>query len=507
MDASPVSTSACWKPLWIAMAAAGLVLSTATEAGARDRPGTPRGQRAYECSGSSLQAGFGGHAKWDGPPSVCVEFENTAKEAVIFDAEVTENGRAMSRDELKSRAGCLFSKLEPPSGVAAAATRVAEVEPQRMCSAAANLAGIPVPTQVGRPASYPSWLAAVPTVGIALAAAYAADPRVKQWMDREGRGGDTPLQGLELSGLDFDAEYCLRFKARDADTGVVSLQWSGWACARTPGIQKPPAPAVTAKYREADEWDARGTKKTFRGRRFEVGWRADGCTGHVTVAARAKPGEEGFLDYFRPTLDADFPPAGTWVYEIPPKARVDAVPTFEFRACAHNVLGRTCSEWVPTVDLRARGIVSRPEGVTPRDVTEPSGVVARPEAARDRVMQGPAVVSRPGRPAGDYLPPKPDLSAVATVARAEPGGCKPGFVWREARPDDRVCVTPEARARVAGENASAASHVDANGAYGPSTCLSGYVWREAFAGDLACVTPQARDLAREENRLGPSRAQ
>ncbi len=44
--------------------------------------------------------------------------------------------------------------------------------------------------------------------------------------------------------LDYDTEYCFRFKARDED-GVVSEIWSAWACARTP--VRPPAPRAPQK--------------------------------------------------------------------------------------------------------------------------------------------------------------------------------------------------------------------------------------------------------------------
>ena len=83
--------------------------------------------------------------------------------------------------------------------------------------------------------------------------------------------------------------------------------------------------------------------------------------------------------------------------------------------------------------------------------------------------------------------------------------CKPGFVWRVARPEDLVCVTPKARARTAKENTRAAEFVDPDGAYGPNSCIQGYVWREAFEGDGVCVTPKVRDLVLQENSLGPSR--
>jgi hypothetical protein len=82
--------------------------------------------------------------------------------------------------------------------------------------------------------------------------------------------------------------------------------------------------------------------------------------------------------------------------------------------------------------------------------------------------------------------------------------CASGYVWREARRADHVCVTPESRALVREENSGAPQRWTA-GAYGPHTCIQGYVWREAFQGDDVCVTPQRRDQVREENHVAISR--
>ncbi|WP_237109521.1 hypothetical protein, partial [Nonomuraea sp. MG754425] len=43
---------------------------------------------------------------------------------------------------------------------------------------------------------------------------------------------------------------------------------------------------------------------------------------------------------------------------------------------------------------------------------------------------------------------------AAAAALTEPGSdtCLAGFVWREARPADHVCVTPKVRERTAVEN-------------------------------------------------------
>lgn len=84
--------------------------------------------------------------------------------------------------------------------------------------------------------------------------------------------------------------------------------------------------------------------------------------------------------------------------------------------------------------------------------------------------------------------------------------CQSDYVWREARPGDLVCVTPEIRGETAAENRLAASRRSpTGGAFGPATCLSGYVWREAFDGDTVCVEPASRERALADNRAAGER--
>jgi hypothetical protein len=83
--------------------------------------------------------------------------------------------------------------------------------------------------------------------------------------------------------------------------------------------------------------------------------------------------------------------------------------------------------------------------------------------------------------------------------------CRPGFVWREAFPGDRVCVTPETRARAQFDNSQAAARRDPKGAFGPDTCIPGFVWREARPGDHVCVTPETRAQTAADNRAAPFR--
>ncbi|MEM5341549.1 toll/interleukin-1 receptor domain-containing protein [Paraburkholderia azotifigens] len=86
------------------------------------------------------------------------------------------------------------------------------------------------------------------------------------------------------------------------------------------------------------------------------------------------------------------------------------------------------------------------------------------------------------------------------------GACVKPFIWRQAEPGDKVCVTPETQNRILAENRAASENRSPNGgAYGPDTCKTGFVWRNAFDGDVVCVTPESRDMTANDNTLGARR--
>ena len=86
------------------------------------------------------------------------------------------------------------------------------------------------------------------------------------------------------------------------------------------------------------------------------------------------------------------------------------------------------------------------------------------------------------------------------------GICVSGYVWRDARAGDKVCVTPAVRSRSAAENEAAAqTRQPGGGPYGPNTCRHGFVWREAFAGDQVCVPPASREAAAADNAAARGR--
>ena len=82
--------------------------------------------------------------------------------------------------------------------------------------------------------------------------------------------------------------------------------------------------------------------------------------------------------------------------------------------------------------------------------------------------------------------------------------CKQGYVWREARASDHVCVDPKTRDEVAQQNRQAAK-LWVQGNYGPHTCRQGYVWREAFNGDQVCVFPEVRERTQKDNARAAQR--
>ena len=97
--------------------------------------------------------------------------------------------------------------------------------------------------------------------------------------------------------------------------------------------------------------------------------------------------------------------------------------------------------------------------------------------------------------------------AIATVSGQPygPDTCISGFVWREARGGDTVCVAPEIRDAVAQQNANPSAHKDPTAGSGPQSCSQGYVWREAFDGDTICVTPAFRQQMFDANATANSR--
>lgn len=112
-------------------------------------------------------------------------------------------------------------------------------------------------------------------------------------------------------------------------------------------------------------------------------------------------------------------------------------------------------------------------------------------------------------PAGAPESGAADAGASDVVALAGdygPDTCLEGYVWREARAGDHVCVEPRVRDQVRRDNAQAAARrAPGTNGNGPNACAVGYVWREAYPGDVVCVEPRVRDQARSDNAKAADR--
>lgn len=226
-----------------ALCAVALTL-TACSVTARDRPGTPNGEKAFACGDPFNQA-----------PAMCVEVNNTASEPVKFETEVTLNGAPVEPGALGGDVECLYREMQlsaeemkrlpytrtpaggyivyPPPSV-----------PYRSCEAAQSL--------MSRTISFKNGKEMVPTSAIAR---YRTGE-----FNRETRLG-VPPQGVRLRNVAPLSNYCFRFRTRRISDEVVSERWSNWACAQARALPaKPDAPKFSVSFLPAS-WNGSSKDK------------------------------------------------------------------------------------------------------------------------------------------------------------------------------------------------------------------------------------------------------
>ena len=79
--------------------------------------------------------------------------------------------------------------------------------------------------------------------------------------------------------------------------------------------------------------------------------------------------------------------------------------------------------------------------------------------------------------------------------------CHTPYVWRNAFPNDFVCVTPQTSQEAAADDAAAASRLSPDHV----NCIYGFVWRGAIPSDHVCVTPSTRQQVADDNAQAAAR--
>lgn len=345
--------------LWALTVATCVVMASST-LWARDRPGTPNNERAWQCNRPLSQ-----------PPAVCVEFNNTASEDVQFDIEFTVDGVKVV--DLRPHA------TDIPKGSRTASRNCIGCQPflnfpEHSGEAVQNFNGLHALAK-GRTGS------------------------------DSGRGYPLPPQGLMIPKLEYGSTYCFRFKARRESDDVVSEQWSNWACANTDAA---PPPRPSAPDHVTADYTAGGKDWRIKPPTVVVKWGSSanaaeyGVSGGQLKSRTVQP--EAVHEVVDTLQEADV-------------AENERSPSITYRVCAKNITGETCataSTYVPLGDTVGRGSIPAKDfalAPTPRIESRgnvPVGGLTMPTgpASSDRLTQRAAtsdpVAAGPGAIAHDF---------------------------------------------------------------------------------------------------------
>jgi len=278
------------------LSVAALALLAAAPSLARDRPGTPNDSHAGYCGSPLIEF-----------PKVCVQFQNTATEAVGFLMHWTENEKVIPSN-LHGRSECRLKEAQ-----------------YFHCNA------------------LKSWFYGDSSFTVPDKVAQLINPSSNSKFIADS---DHP-EGFRVTNLAYDSEYCFSFRSVDR-YGVISGDWSGAVCARTPSPPEEPSVPSTPKVTGLLPTSGDGVEGYGTPFKLLVEWsKADMNARNVgwyqlefMTDRGAWGGGIGEKKYFpeRFANRASFEAIVEGVNEPGPTKR-RAV-----RVCAHNILHETCSQ-------------------------------------------------------------------------------------------------------------------------------------------------------------------
>lgn len=417
-----------------------LTILASTPAAASDRPGTPNNLAIDACglSRETNDAPAGG--------TLCLLFNNTATEEVIFEFEFTEGASSVQhawnplQQKFLHQAYCI--NRDTASAVQAVLKQPI-ANPHRSfvfnygCTGTDNFNGFFDMTAKGR-------------TNIDVEQGHR-----DQVEHLEPPGVIARPQSLKITHLDFDSQYCIRVRSRAVGSQMVSENWSNLVCATTQS--PPPPPGTPANF--TSTYTPGGTDWRAAPPRIDLAWNSGGNTdayaieyGVITqddIDSISKgfstidrymgasvyflsDGTEANSQYKR--LGDRFTPdiTGFHYHRELNLDEVNAGARLSFRICALSAMGRACTARLSGLPIdRTSGMITETPMKLPGgykvDVTQaPSHVVTPPNvinaiSAKETRMSHLTNVAEPQR--SSLQDSKIDLAAkVGPLPRLVSGG-------------------------------------------------------------------------------------
>lgn len=222
---------------------------------------------------------------------------------------------------------------------------------------------------------------------------------------RPQRVRDSDQQAFLMRDMEFDTEYCFRFRVEESP-------WTQWTCARTPPAPAPPLepqpPIVTAELADSGKGKVGGATPN----RFLVEWEGGPGERQVVyyVIEWSRKYDRWSADPSQKRYFRGEPHEGFVV--LPYEAAESPDTYYLFRVCAQNIGGRTCSAASRTLGaavIKGQAESNRAPGGAADGFSRPAGV--KPTA---RVLPGGSAAGRAPIPICDAARAAAERGSPAT---------------------------------------------------------------------------------------------
>jgi hypothetical protein len=262
---------------------------------ARDRPGTPNKQVLYLCD----------YPAPNFPPVLCAQFNNTTEDVVYIETWTTRNGQPFP----------LYPSTFTCKGINLHETKT----------------------------SHGDYFAPAGEICYSPTAKYGRKPNDPDF-----------VYYLQTPPLDWGTQYCMRFRARRVSDGVVSANWSDYACTTVPPKPAFPTPPVFTVSFSGSQMLGQSTNNAAK----------PGSTAQVIPSKLiVTPSGGAGVALYQLTLNGGQMQQWTGPGGVPHTYDAPGTsPTNVLQLCAYNASGHRCSQ--QTINMLAQGVVPVTYGVS-----------------------------------------------------------------------------------------------------------------------------------------------